>query len=128
MKPLHFIEPEGLIFENNLFKGFCLIKMKHNSFFLLFLCFVKRSSSLFFFLNKYSHKFLERSLTSSHILAPIGILNFMQIYFLPGHKEMEGLRTLRNLSETTAPWRSVQSRGLRDQKVEGGEGRGGAKT
>lgn len=35
--------------------------------------------------------------------APVGLLSFMRIYFWPGHKEMKGLRTWRNLSETTAP-------------------------
>lgn len=40
---------------------------------------------------------------SSLVSAPVGLLSFMRIYFLPGHKEMKGLRTWRNLSETTAP-------------------------
>lgn len=40
---------------------------------------------------------------SSLVLAPVGLLSFMRIYFLLGHKEMKGLRTGRNLSETTAP-------------------------
>lgn len=90
-----------------------LIKNKPNWFYQFY--FFLEKLSLFF----YSHKLLERSLSSSPILAPVGLLSFMRIYFLPGHKEMEGLRTLRNLSETTAPWRSAQTRRLRQQRVEG---------
>lgn len=67
----------------------------------------------------FSHRLFERTLSCSPILAPLGLLSFMRIYFLPGHKEMEGLRTLRNLSETTAPRRSAPTRRLREQRVEG---------
>lgn len=36
---------------------------------------------------------------------------------------MEGLRTLRNLSETTAPWRAAQTREAERPESGGGKGK-----